>query len=138
MPSERSDTYGNSVSENVPPSEREATADDVKFKREDVLQRVREVAAGSDVIHTGQYLAADVARVRDGCEAVCQLIAIHLIQARREGRARRQARRIYGQDVSGVLRQTNQVNLTLCAAWLSVSLGLLDRRPQRNRPSCGD
>jgi hypothetical protein len=98
-----------------------------------LLQWVREVAAGRDPIRRVTYLQAGPERVADGVLALNDILSCHLDQSRRDARVGRQMRRQYGQDVTGIIRSSNPINLTLAGALLTVALDVL-KRPTCQRP----
>ncbi len=93
---------------------------DEGYSADGILAFVREMAATRDPRHAHLYRAVEPERIRAGARVAQQILETHLALRQRMGRGARTGRRAHAQTVYHLLDSTNDIDLELAVAALSI------------------
>jgi hypothetical protein len=102
--------------ESPPPAEEP----DESYTGDDILAFVREMAATNDPRRAPIYRAVEPERIRAGARLAQQILETHLELRQRMGRRARTGRRKHAQSIYQLLDSTNDADLELAVAALSI------------------
>ncbi len=88
---------------------------------DDLANFVRVLAADCDRRHAHIYRAVEPARIRAGARVAQQILETHLALRQRMGRGARTGRRKHAQEIYRLRADTNDVDLSLAVAVLSIT-----------------